>query len=102
MDYNTVEEGDHCSTVDQHLSDENTHRPTLEDLRNTVRRIDALNYVSPNHPLLPPPRARSADNMVALRSRVRHHTAFWWDVLLAMQQDKNPEHYRACHGSDTG
>jgi hypothetical protein len=30
-----------------------------------------------------------------MRSRVRHHTAFWWDVFLAIQADKNPHRYRA-------
>jgi hypothetical protein len=30
-----------------------------------------------------------------MRSRVRPHTAFWWDVFLAMQEDKNPHRYHA-------
>src|SRR5271154_1565445 len=29
------------------------------------------------------------------KERVRHHKAFWWDVFLAMQEDKNPHRYRA-------
>lgn len=52
-------------------------------------------YVSPDHPLLPPPRAKSADGLVALRSRIRYHAAFWWDVFLAMQENKNSYHYWA-------
>lgn len=90
-----MDEANHSSTVDQHLSDEDTYEPTPEELRNTVGRIDALNYVGPDHPLLPPRRARSADGLVALRSRIRHHAAFWWDVFLAMQEKMNPQHYRA-------
>jgi hypothetical protein len=33
--------------------------------------------------------------MIERRSRVRHHTAFWWDVFLVMQEDKDPYRYRA-------
>jgi hypothetical protein len=82
------------TAIDLDLSDDDIYEPSTKEQSSTSRRIDALNYVSPDHPLLPPRRARSADNMIEMRSRVRHHTAFWWDVFLAMQEDKNPHHYR--------
>lgn len=85
-------EVDHSYTA---TCDEATPDPALETPRHNAGRIDALNYVSSDHPLLPPPRARSIDSMVGLRSRVRYHAAFWWDVFLVLQQNKNPEDYRA-------
>jgi hypothetical protein len=33
-------------------------------------------------------------SVLITRSRVRHHAAFWWDVFLVMQEDKNPQHHR--------
>ncbi|KAH9203340.1 hypothetical protein DL95DRAFT_504601 [Leptodontidium sp. 2 PMI_412] len=61
-------------------------------------RIDALDYISIDHPLLPPQRARSANSVMAITNRVRYHPEFWWDVFLAMQerihQDKSSNHYQ--------
>jgi cell division protein FtsB len=77
------------------VSDDDTYESNTKEQSSTAGRVDALNYVSADHPLLPSRRARSANNMIEMRSRVRHHTAFWWDVFLAMQEDKNPHRYRA-------
>lgn len=33
-------------------------------------------------------------SVLVIRNRVRHHAAFWWDVFLAMQEDKNPQRHR--------
>jgi len=93
--HDTMEKTNYSSTADQYLSSEDTDEPTTEESSNTAGRIDALNYVNPDHPLLPPRRARSANSLATIRSRVRYHTAFWWDVFLAMQEEKNPDHYRA-------
>jgi hypothetical protein len=82
-------------TIDLDVSDNDPYKSSTKEQSNTSGRIDALNYVSIDHPLLPPQRARSANNMIELRSRLRHHTAFWWDVFQAMQEDKNPHRYRA-------
>jgi hypothetical protein len=75
------------------LSDDDTY-----DQSSIAGRIDALDYVSIDHPLLPPLRARSANSVMAITNRVRHHPEFWWDVVLAMQeriyQDKNSNHYQ--------
>jgi hypothetical protein len=82
-------------TIDLDVSGDDTYESSTKEQSSTAGRIDALNYVSADYPLLPPRRARSANNMIEMRSRVRHHTAFWWDVFLAMQEDKNPYRYRA-------
>jgi hypothetical protein len=76
-------------TIDLDVSDDDTYESSAKEQSSTAGRIDALNYVNADHPLLPPRRARSANNMIEMRSRVWHHTAFWWDVFLAMQEDKN-------------
>ena len=89
-----MEEAGCSNTIDPQSSSDDTYEFSVER-SSTGGRIDALNYVSDNHPLLPPKRARSADSLTALRSRVRHHTAFWWDVFLAMQEDKNSDDYQA-------
>src|SRR5271168_1444607 len=81
-------------TIDLDVSDDDTYESSTKEQSRTAGRIDALSYVSADHPLLPPRRARSA-NMIEMRSRVRHHTAFWWDVFLAIQEDKNLHRYRA-------
>lgn len=77
---------------------ENPERPTGEENQElTVEeeggpriRINPLDYVSDNHPLLPPLRSRTLDSAEALRTRVRYHSAFWWDVLLVMQDRARP------------
>ena len=82
------------SAIDLYLSDDDTYEVSAEERNSTAGRINALNYVSADYPLLPSHRARSANSSVAIRSRVWHHTVFWWDVFLEMQEDKNPDHYR--------
>jgi hypothetical protein len=82
-------------TIDLNVSDGNTYESNTKEQSSTVRRIDALNYVSADYSLLPSRRARSANNMIKIRSRVRHHTVFLWDVFLVMQEDKNSYYYCA-------
>ena len=93
--HDTMAEAIRSPTIDLDVSDDDPYESSTKEQSSTSGRIDALNYVSTDHPLLPPRRARSANNMIEMRSRLRHHTAFWWDVFLAMQEDKNP------HRSDT-
>jgi hypothetical protein len=80
-------------TTDLDLSEDDTY-----DQSNMVGRIDALDYISIDHPLLPPLRARSANSVMAILNRIRYHPEFWWDVLVAMQerihQDKSSNHYQ--------
>jgi hypothetical protein len=80
-------------TIDLDLSDDDTY-----DQSSMAGRIDALDYISIDHPLLPPLRARSANSVMAITNRVRYHPEFWWDVFLAMQerihQDKSSNHYQ--------
>src|SRR4051794_14430121 len=79
-------------------NEENPERPTGEGNQElTVEeeggpriRINPLDYISDNHPLLPPLRSRTLDSAEALRTRVRYHSAFWWDVLLVMQDRAQP------------
>jgi hypothetical protein len=86
----------HTTTTDPNSSGDN-YLPTTNEQSSTNGRIDALDYVSADHALLPPPRARSANSVMRIDSRFRYHAEFWWDVFLAMQertyQDKNPNHY---------
>jgi hypothetical protein len=92
--HDIIAEARRSPTINSDVSDDDPHESSTKAQSNTIRRIDALNYVSIDHPLLPPRRARSANNMIEMRSRLRHHTAFWWDVFLAMQEDKDP--HRNC------
>lgn len=71
------------TTIDLDSSDDDTYKPSTNEQSSTGGRIDALDYVSAD-PLLPPQRARSATSVMTIRSRVRHHAEFWWDVFLAM------------------
>jgi hypothetical protein len=86
----------HTTTIDPDSSDDN-YVPTTNEQSSVKGRIDALDYVSADHPLLPPSRARSANSVMTIDSRFRYYAEFWWDVFLAMQeriyQDKNPNHY---------
>jgi hypothetical protein len=64
------------TAIDLNLSNDDIYKPSTKEQSRISRRINALNYVSTDHPLLSPRRARSANNMIEIRSRVRHHTAF--------------------------
>jgi hypothetical protein len=63
---------------------------TVEEEGEPHGRINPLDYVSDSHPLLPPLRSRILDSAEALRNRVRYHSGFWWEVLLAMQDRAQP------------
>jgi hypothetical protein len=80
-------------TADPDLGDDDTY-----DQSSLARRIDALDYVSIDHPLLPAVSARSANSVTEILNRIRYHPEFWWDVLVAMQerihQDKSSNHYQ--------
>lgn len=84
----------HTIIPDPDSSDDDTYEPSADEESNTAYRIDALDYVSADHPLLPP---RYANNVMTIKSRFQYHAEFWWDVFLAMQeqvyQEKNPNHY---------
>jgi hypothetical protein len=64
------------TAIDLNINDDDIYKLSTKEQSNTLKRINTLNYVSPDHPLLSPRRARSADNMIEIRSRVRHYTAF--------------------------
>src|SRR2546423_753246 len=89
-------EAKYSTTVDLNLSDDDGYEPSTKE-QSAAGRIDALDYVSADHPLLPHPHARSADSVMKIKSPFRSHAEFWWDVFLAMQeriyQEKNPNHY---------
>ena len=55
-----------------------------------VSLINALDYVSADHPLLPSVHSRTMDSRDAFKSRARFHTVFWWDVLLAIRERAQP------------
>lgn len=80
-------------TADLDLGDDDTY-----DQSSLAGRIDALDYVSIDHPLLPARSAWSANNVSEILNRIRYHPEFWWDVLVAMQerihQDKSSNHYQ--------
>jgi hypothetical protein len=83
------------TVIDLDLSDDDVYKPSTKEQSSISRKINMLNYINTDHPLLPLRRVRSANSMIELRSRIRHYTAFWWNVLLVMQEDKNLYHYRA-------
>lgn len=68
------------------LSDEDNHGPKTNEQSSTETRIDALDYLSSDHPLLPPTRARSANSVMTIKNRFQFHPEFWWDVFLTMQK----------------
>lgn len=86
-----MEEAGRSSTIDLRLSNDDTYELNAEERSSTTGRIDALNYASADHPLLPPPSARSAKSLVTVRSRVRHHTAFRWDVFFGYDIEVKPK-----------
>jgi hypothetical protein len=55
----TMKEAERPNTIDLQSSSDDTYEFSTER-SSTGGRIDVLNYVSDNHPLLPPPRARSS------------------------------------------
>jgi len=66
-------------TIDLDLSDDDYY-----DQSSMAGRIDVLGYISIDHPLFPPVRARCANSVMAILNRVRYHHQLWWDVFLAM------------------
>lgn len=76
-------------TIDPDVSGDDTYESSTKEQGSTAGRIDALNYVSADHPLLPPRRVRSTNSMIEKGSHIWHHTAFRWDAFLAIQEDKN-------------
>jgi hypothetical protein len=66
-------------TADLDLSDDNTY-----DQSSIAERINALDYISIDYPLLPPLRARSANSVIVILNYIRYHPKFWWDVLVAI------------------
>ena len=68
-------------TIDLGLSDDDTYNQS-----SILGRINTLDYISIDHPLLPPLRAKSANSVIAITNRVRYYLEFWWDVFLAMQE----------------
>ncbi|KAJ9650172.1 hypothetical protein H2201_009315, partial [Coniosporium apollinis] len=57
----------------------------------TPAGIYALDFVSAEHPLLPPDQHLRITNAADARSRFRSHSDFWFDVMVAMQQRAHPE-----------
>ncbi len=41
-------------TIELDVSDDDTYEPSTKEQSSTAGRIDALKYVSADHPLLPP------------------------------------------------
>lgn len=81
-----------ATIVDDEGSDDDDYQPSNEDGRrsppedtNTMPTIDAFDYVSPNHPLRPS-RATCVLDKAQQLTRMRHHSDFWWDVLVAMDK----------------
>lgn len=78
----------------EELTDDDSYEPsnegnpeiTIEAEHNHLGKVNGLDYVSADHPLLPLPRFRILDSAEALRNKIRYHSEFWWDVVLAMQE----------------
>lgn len=63
--------------------------PPPDNSSHSTTGINALDYVNPNHPLFPR-RSHTLDSAEDLRNRVRYHSAFWWDVIVAMHEQAQP------------
>ena len=75
MNPNTMEEAGYSNTINPQSSSDDIYEFSVEQ-SSTGGRINTLNYISDNHPLLPPLWARSTNSLIIIRSRVQHHTTF--------------------------
>ncbi len=79
-------------TADLDLRDDDTYNQS-----SLAGRIDTLDYVSIDYPLLPTLSARSANSVTEILNRIRYYPEFWWDVLVAIQerihQDRSSNYY---------
>ena len=85
--------------IDINSDDEDdTYEPNSAEPRNTIGMMNALDYIGVDHPLLPPPRHRSASSAGDIRSRIRNHAEFWWNIFVTIQErirpDQNPNPYQ--------
>lgn len=70
-------------------SNDDNHEDGLQDAADSAgatETINALDYVSADHPLRPARKSFILDGPRLMSSRFRFHPEFWWDVLLAMQR----------------
>jgi len=58
------------------LSNDGNPETTNNDQGDSSKRINALNYVNANHPLLPLPRSRILDSAESVKNRTRRYSAF--------------------------
>jgi hypothetical protein len=71
-------------------SNDGNPETTNNDQGDSSERINALDYVNADHPLLPPPRSRILDCAESVKNRTRRYSAFWWEVFLTMQERAHP------------
>jgi hypothetical protein len=59
-------------TTDLDLGDDDTYNQS-----SLAGRIDMLDYISIDHPLLPALSARSANSITEILNRIRYYPEFW-------------------------
>lgn len=87
------------ASLDPQSDDDESYEPSNDDnhdnppdpsatiIADVAETINALDYVSADHPLRPAARKSLVlNNPRILQTRFRFHAEFWWEVLLAMQR----------------
>jgi hypothetical protein len=72
-----ITEARQYTTVTAKSNSKGVYKQRIDEQNGIKETIIALDYVSADHPLLPPLRSRSIDSVMSVRNRVRYHAEFW-------------------------